>query len=178
MLKKRITILGKSMPILLPVAVALVVVSIAVAAVLLTVTQTITQKIVQKEVPPPPDYGSIVAPAIGLSEVQQEGSVNYSVTDGVVVDLKADGANKTLKAVLTPSDAHYSAFAVTLTCTMWADGACPEAGAGDLAVDLGSLEASVTLEGVGTYKFSETINATAGTSLGVAVTKLALTLED
>lgn len=175
MLKKRITILGKSMPILVPVAIALVLVSIALAAVLLSVTQVIKQKIVEPVVPP--DYGSIVAPTMDLTDVEIGTAFSKSVTDGVEVELLSAGEGMTLHLKLdNATTTLYTAYTVTITSAALDNPMGVEI---VLAVAKdGTLDDSIALTVAGTYTFSEQVAGTAGAAPGVATVLVDVTLED
>lgn len=181
MLKKRITLFGKTIPLLAPVAISLVVVSIVLATILITVTQHITQEITGV---PPTNYGSISAVSFDLSPVQVNGGVTETRPGGVVVELAAAGENMWLHLKLedsTTTDYVGTSYIVTLT-SIGADNPTP----GEITVSVtsttdgtgGTIDESVQLGIPGTYIFSENITATAGPTPGDADVTVDVTLED
>lgn len=174
MLKKRITILGKSMPILAPIAITLLVVSIALAAILLSVTQHITQDIYEVA---PTNYGSIVAPTVDLPNLATNSSGSFSVTGGVIVQLESDGEGKFLHLKLDDTTTTlYTAYTVTITSAA-ADN--PTVAEIVLAVAKdGTVDDSIALPTAGTYTFTEVITYTAGAATGSPDVEVDVTLED
>ena len=176
MLKKRITFMGKSIPILAPMVLALVLVGAALAAgILLTVTQHIGQQIVG--VAPPVSYGSIEAPSFNLANVEVSTSGSYSAGGAVVVVLTADGAGKFLHLKLTEASADlYTAYAVTITSGALANPTGVEI---VLAVAKGGVvDDTEVLATAGTYTFTETIAYTAGAVTGSPDVTADVSLED
>ncbi|MBA7567360.1 hypothetical protein ES708_09071 [subsurface metagenome] len=146
-----------------------------VAAAYIGVTQTITQKITEPYVPPPPDYGEIIAPEIALANLETGKTFTKVVTDGVTVDLKADGAGKTFNIAPDPSEL-YTFFSVELVLTDKPAESQKTIGMGWKAVN--QARVGTTLDAVGLYTFTETIKVTAGNAPGTATSTVAFTLEE
>ena len=148
--------------------------TMVVAAAYFTVTLTITQEIEEPYVPPPPNYGEILAPDIDLSKVNTNSSFSQTLTGAVVVELGPDGEGKALRMVCTP-DPKYTSFGGTITLTSKPEGS--DVGLYGYGIT-GGGEVAIDLDLRGTYIFDLTIEGKAGGTTGSASSTITFTLED